>query len=201
MAGKTGTTNNSKDTWFVGFSPDLVAGVFVGFDNPRTLGGRKASASVAAPIFKEFMGNTLKGKPPIPFRIPPGLMLVRVDHQTGELPYPGDKNVILEAFKPGTQPTVEAGSEEAMEQHFIDDEDAASRRRSAVTRSRCPPRRRPTRARPACPCRCSKLRPVRDRRRPRRAPAGCTKGSLMRTEIQAMADQIGKSLGLLRRHL
>ena len=126
MAGKTGTTNDSKDTWFVGFSPDLVAGVFVGFDNPRTLGGHETGASVAAPIFKEFMGDALKGKPPIPFRIPPGLMLVRVDHQTGELPYPGDKNVILEAFKPGTQPTVEAGSEEAMQQHFIDDEDAAS---------------------------------------------------------------------------
>ncbi len=80
IAGKTGTTNDSKDTWFVGFSPDLVAGVFVGFDNPRTLGGHETGASVALPVFKEFMGDALKDKPPIPFRIPPGLMLVRVDH-------------------------------------------------------------------------------------------------------------------------
>jgi penicillin-binding protein 1A len=126
IAGKTGTTNDSKDSWFVGFSPDLAAGVFVGFDNPRTLGGHETGASVAAPIFKEFMGAALKDKPPVPFRIPPGLLLVRVDHATGELPYPGDKNVILEAFKPGTQPTVVAGSEEGEPQHMLDDEDAAS---------------------------------------------------------------------------
>jgi penicillin-binding protein 1A len=126
MAGKTGTTNDSKDSWFVGFSPNLAAGVFVGFDNPRTLGGHETGASVAAPVFRDFMAAALKDKPPVPFRIPPGIMLVRVDHPTGELPYPGDKNVILEAFKPGTQPTVEAGSEEATAQHFVDDEDAAS---------------------------------------------------------------------------
>ena len=126
IAGKTGTTNDSKDTWFVGFTPDLAAGVFVGFDAPRTLGGHETGASVAAPIFKDFMGTALKDKPAIPFRIPPGLMLVRVDHATGELPYPGDKNVILEAFKPGTQPTVEAGGSDTNPQHFVDDEDAAS---------------------------------------------------------------------------
>jgi penicillin-binding protein 1A len=126
IAGKTGTTNDSKDSWFVGFTPDLTAGVFVGFDNPRTLGGHETGASVAAPIFKDFMGTALKDKPAIPFRIPPGLMLVRVDHATGELPYAGDKNVILEAFKPGTQPTVEAGGSETNPQHFVDDEDAAS---------------------------------------------------------------------------
>jgi penicillin-binding protein 1A len=126
IAGKTGTTNDSKDTWFVGFSPNLTAGVFVGFDNPRTLGGHETGASVAAPIFRDFMAAALKDKPPVPFRIPPGLMLVRVDHHTGELPYPGDKSVILEAFKPGTQPTVEADSGEGGPQHLIDDEDAAS---------------------------------------------------------------------------
>jgi penicillin-binding protein 1A len=126
IAGKTGTTNDSKDTWFVGFTPDLTAGVFVGFDNPRTLGGHETGASVAAPIFKEFMGDALADTPAIPFRIPPGLMLVRVDHATGELPYPGDKNVVLEAFKPGTQPTVESGSESDMLAHISDDEDAAS---------------------------------------------------------------------------
>ncbi|HEY7992105.1 MAG TPA: penicillin-binding protein 1A [Stellaceae bacterium] len=125
VAGKTGTTNDSKDTWFVGFTPDLVAGVFVGFDNPRTLGGHETGASVAAPVFRDFMAAALKDKPPVPFRIPPGITLVRVDHATGELPYPGDKAVILEAFKPGTQPTVVA-NEEGGPQHFVDDEDAAS---------------------------------------------------------------------------
>ncbi|MGB8274487.1 MAG: penicillin-binding protein 1A [Alphaproteobacteria bacterium] len=104
LAGKTGTTNESFDTWFIGFSPDLVAGVFVGFDEPRTL-GRETGASVAAPIFRDFMEDALKGKPAIPFRVPPGILLVRVDAGTGQLPPPGDKNVILEAFRPGTEPT------------------------------------------------------------------------------------------------
>ncbi|MGH6989913.1 MAG: penicillin-binding protein 1A, partial [Stellaceae bacterium] len=127
MAGKTGTTNDSKDAWFVGFSPNLVAGVYVGFDTPRTLGRHETGASVAAPIFKEFMATALKNKPPVPFRTPPGILLVRVDHYTGELPYPGDKNVILEAFKPGTEPTGEATAGNSMSlQRIEDDEDAAS---------------------------------------------------------------------------
>jgi penicillin-binding protein 1A len=125
IAGKTGTTNDSKDTWFLGFSPDLVAGVFVGFDNPRSMGAHETGASVAAPIFRDFMAAALKDTPPVPFRTPPGLMMVRVDHSTGKLPYPGDRNVILEAFKPGTQPTVVTDGGEGP-QHFVDDEDAAS---------------------------------------------------------------------------
>jgi penicillin-binding protein 1A len=104
LAGKTGTTNDSNDTWFVGFSPDLVAGVFVGFDQPHTLGARETGALVAAPAFKEFMQNALADKPAIPFRIPPGILLVRVNPATGQLARPGDKNVIYEAFKPGTEP-------------------------------------------------------------------------------------------------
>jgi len=104
LAGKTGTTNDSEDTWFMGFSPDLVAGVFVGFDNPRTLGARETGASVAVPIFKEFMAEALKDKPQTPFRIPPGIRLVRVDAKTGRLATRGSSDVILEAFKPGTEP-------------------------------------------------------------------------------------------------
>jgi penicillin-binding protein 1A len=103
LAGKTGTTNESFDTWFIGFSPDLVAGVFVGFDEPRTL-GRETGASVAVPIFRDFMAEALAHEPAIPFRVPPGIVLVRVDEATGQLPEPGDKNVILEAFKPGSEP-------------------------------------------------------------------------------------------------
>ncbi len=105
LAGKTGTTNDSDDTWFMGFSPDLVAGVFVGFDQPHTLGERETGASVAAPAFRDFMTAALKDKPATPFRIPPGLRMVRVNPTTGQLARAGDKNVIFEAFKPGTEPT------------------------------------------------------------------------------------------------
>ncbi len=104
LAGKTGTTNDSDDTWFVGFSPDLVAGVFVGFDQPHTLGARETGAAVAAPAFRDFMMAALADKPAIPFRIPPGITLVRVNATTGQLARPGDKNVIYEPFKPGTEP-------------------------------------------------------------------------------------------------
>ena len=104
LAGKTGTTNDSDDTWFVGFSPDLVAGVFIGFDQPHTLGARETGAAVAAPAFREFMQDALADKPAIPFRIPPGIEMVRVDLTTGQLARPGDKNAIYEPFKPGTEP-------------------------------------------------------------------------------------------------
>ena len=109
VAGKTGTTNDSIDTWFIGFSPDLVAGVFVGFDTPRTLGPRETGSSVSAPIFRDFMKEALSDQPAIPFRIPPGIRLVRVNATTGLVARKGDRNVILEAFKPGTEPTGEEG--------------------------------------------------------------------------------------------
>jgi len=116
LAGKTGTSNQAFDAWFLGFSPDLAIGVFSGFDKPRSLGKREQGASVSAPIFKEFVKAALADKPAIPFRIPPGIRLVRVDAVTGRPARPGDKRVILEAFKPGTVPTgqeqVLDGSEE-----------------------------------------------------------------------------------------
>ena len=105
LAGKTGTSNDSNDTWFVGFSPDLVTGVFMGMDQPQSLGGHETGASVAAPVFKEFMGAALTGVPNTPFRIPPGIRMVRVNAATGQPAKPGDKPVIYEAFKPGTEPT------------------------------------------------------------------------------------------------
>jgi penicillin-binding protein 1A len=109
LAGKTGTTNGPNDTWFEGFSPDLAVGIYVGFDDPRTLGPHEQGASVAAPIFAEFMGAALKDKPAVAFRIPPDISLVRVAADTGELAQPGDRNVIWEAFKPGTEPNPDAG--------------------------------------------------------------------------------------------
>ena len=70
LAGKTGTTNDSNDTWFIGFSPDLVVGVYVGFDTPKSLGPRETGASVASPIFRDFMYLALENEKGTPFRIP-----------------------------------------------------------------------------------------------------------------------------------
>lgn len=105
LAGKTGTTNDSIDTWFIGFSPDLAVGVFGGFDQPRSLGRRETGSSVAVPIFRDFMAEALRDKPPVPFRIPPGIRLVHVNAKTGKRAVRGDRPVILEAFKAGTEPT------------------------------------------------------------------------------------------------
>jgi penicillin-binding protein 1A len=104
LAGKTGTTNDGVDTWFIGFSPDLAVGVFVGFDQPRPLGKSETGSSVAAPIFKNFMEEALRGKPAIPFRIPSGVRHVRINAETGRPASSSDKQVILEAFKIGTEP-------------------------------------------------------------------------------------------------
>jgi penicillin-binding protein 1A len=103
LAGKTGTTNDYQDNWFVGFSPDLAAGVYIGFDQPRTLGPRETGGSNGATIFRDFMMTALKDKPAVAFRIPPGLRLVRVDPKTGQPAQPGARNVIYEAFKPGSE--------------------------------------------------------------------------------------------------
>jgi len=108
LAGKTGTTNDNIDTWFIGFTPDLVVGAYVGFDKPRTLGKRDTGSNVAAPLFKSFMASALEGEPEIPFRAPPGILHVRINPKTGGLARPGDKGVILEAFKPGTEPKGES---------------------------------------------------------------------------------------------
>jgi penicillin-binding protein 1A len=104
LAGKTGTSNNSRETWFIGFSPDLVVGVYVGFDDRSKLGNRETGSSVAAPIFKQFMQNNLKDKPAVPFRIPTGIRLVRVNPRTGKLTQANERGFILEAYKDGTVP-------------------------------------------------------------------------------------------------
>jgi penicillin-binding protein 1A len=105
IAGKTGTTDDSRDAWFVGFTPDLVVGVFVGFDQPRSLGDQEQGASAALPIFIQFMEAALEDQPATPFRVPPGVRLVRVDAETGLLPGPSTDVAILEAYLPGTEPT------------------------------------------------------------------------------------------------
>ncbi len=104
LAGKTGTTNDSNDIWFVGFSPDLALGCYMGYDTPRSLGSQATGGAIIAPLFRDFMAEALKDQPNVPFRVPPGIRLVRVDLKTGQRAQPGDDKVIVEAFKPGTEP-------------------------------------------------------------------------------------------------
>jgi penicillin-binding protein 1A len=104
IAGKTGTTNDEKDGWFIGYTPDLVVGAFMGFDNPSPLGHGETGGNVSAPIVRDFFKLALADQPPIPFRIPPGIKLERVNLKTGLPAGPGDKTAIMEAFKPGQEP-------------------------------------------------------------------------------------------------
>jgi penicillin-binding protein 1A len=101
LAGKTGTTNDYKDAWFVGFSPNLTVGIYIGFDQPTTLGNGETGGANSAPIFRDFMKEAVGGQPPVPFRIPPGLRFVRVDVKSGR---PTTGGGVLEAFKAGTEP-------------------------------------------------------------------------------------------------
>jgi len=115
LAGKTGTTNDSNDAWFIGFSPDLAVGVYVGFDQPKSLGPAETGASVAVPIFRDFMADALKDTPAVPFRTPPGLRMVRVDPESGLPARGGAKLAILEAFIPGTEPGAESADRRVLD--------------------------------------------------------------------------------------
>lgn len=98
LAGKTGTTNDAKDAWFIGFSADLVVGVFVGFDEPKSLGKHESGAMVAQPIFVDFMKEALIGATDKPFIVPKGIKLIKINYLTGK-PTSEDKDSIYEAFK------------------------------------------------------------------------------------------------------
>ncbi|HEY5964975.1 MAG TPA: penicillin-binding transpeptidase domain-containing protein, partial [Xanthobacteraceae bacterium] len=105
VAGKTGTTNDEKDAWFVGFSPDVAVGVYLGYDKPRNMGRGSTGGQLAAPIVSEFLKVALADKSAVPFRVPAGIKLIRIDAKTGLRVGPGASGgVILEAFKPGTAP-------------------------------------------------------------------------------------------------
>ena len=104
LAGKTGTTNDNTNAWFIGFSPDLVVGVYVGYDVPRPLGKSETGSTAAVPIFKDFMMDALAQAPVIPFRRPGGISLVPVHAETGERVRHDDKMAVLEVFKPGQRP-------------------------------------------------------------------------------------------------
>tara|TARA_B100001245_G_scaffold166242_1_gene125685 strand:- start:814 stop:3168 length:2355 start_codon:yes stop_codon:yes gene_type:complete len=99
LAGKTGTTNKNMDAWFIGFTSKLVIGVYVGFDEPKTLGRYETGAKAALPIFKTFVKRVIKKKEALPFRIPKSINLVMVDADTGLLPNLNTKKIIYESFK------------------------------------------------------------------------------------------------------
>jgi penicillin-binding protein 1A len=104
IAGKTGTTNDEKDAWFVGFSPDVVVGLYMGYDKPKALGKGGTGGHLAAPVARDFLKLALADKPAVPFKIPAGIKLIRVDLKSGMRAGPDSTRTILEAFKPGTAP-------------------------------------------------------------------------------------------------
>ena len=101
LAGKTGTTNKNTDTWFIGFTSDLVVGVYVGYDEPRTLGKFETGAKTAMPIFKSFIKKAVKKENTRPFKIPENITLMVVDSQTGKKVSFGSKKTLIESFKTG----------------------------------------------------------------------------------------------------
>ena len=104
VAGKTGTSNEEKDAWFIGYTPDLVVGVYVGFDNPKPMGKKRTGGELAAPIVADFMRLALRDQPATPFRVPRAIELIPIDAGTGQRAIFGQEGVILEAFKPGDEP-------------------------------------------------------------------------------------------------
>lgn len=104
IAGKTGTTNDEKDAWFIGYTPNLVVGLYMGFDKPQPLGKGSTGSGLAAPIFKEFMAEAMKGVPPVEFQVPENMQLIAINRKTGMRATEGEGGTIMEAFKPGTGP-------------------------------------------------------------------------------------------------
>jgi len=108
VAGKTGTTNDQADAWFLGFSPDIVTGVWVGHDESRFLGWGETGSRAAAPIWVDYMGVALEERPVREFPVPDPIVFARVDRKTGLLASANSRDVVFEAFLPGTEPTERA---------------------------------------------------------------------------------------------
>ncbi|HEX6764931.1 MAG TPA: penicillin-binding transpeptidase domain-containing protein, partial [Polyangiaceae bacterium] len=105
VAGKTGTTNDAKDAWFVGYSTELAAGVWVGYDDPIPLGWGEAGSATALPVWLSFMKTAHEGRPATDFPRPGSIAVVAVDPATGLLAYPGESDAVEEEFLDGTAPT------------------------------------------------------------------------------------------------
>jgi len=104
-AGKTGTTNEYTDAWFVGYTPDLISGVWVGFDESKPIGRFETGSRAASPIWVSYMQKAVAGRPVRNFPIPAGIVFAKIDPKTGLLALPGAKDALFECFKDGTQPT------------------------------------------------------------------------------------------------
>jgi penicillin-binding protein 1A len=144
LFGKTGTTNGPTNVWFVGGSPDIVAGVYVGYDQPRPL-GHVQGASVAAPIWKQWAKVAFKDKPKVPFVAPPGIRWVRIDRASGKRVYgvfptteEPQSPVIWEAFQPQTEPRRSFRHRRGDESDADEDQNPASAQPSPVARHRGP---------------------------------------------------------------
>ena len=105
VAGKTGTTNNLHDAWFVGYTPRYTTGTWVGFDDEDSLGKSETGSRAASPIWLGFVHKVLEGKPVRVFQVPEGVVFSKIDAETGLLPIPESKKTIFECFKEGTVPT------------------------------------------------------------------------------------------------
>jgi len=112
VAGKTGTTNDTHDAWFIGFTPDLLAGVWVGFDAERSLGKPETGGHAAAPIWTAFMKQAVAGRPVIDFPVPEGVTFAQIDRATGLRAVAGRESE-LEVFVKGSEPTEYAAAPEA----------------------------------------------------------------------------------------
>lgn len=122
VGGKTGTTNNQMDVWFVGFTPEWVAGVWVGFDAKRPIGDKETGGRIAAPIFLEFMEEFLKDTPPIDFDIPNGVIPIPIDIRSGRLVAPDQPGAFIEYFKSGSEPTLTQQDTAIPQEYLTSDE-------------------------------------------------------------------------------
>ncbi len=104
VAGKTGTSNDERDAWFIGYTPNLAVGVYVGYDNPKPMGKHRTGGELAAPIVADFMKLALKDKAAVPFHVPRAIELIPINAGTGKRAIFGQPDTILEAFKPGDEP-------------------------------------------------------------------------------------------------
>jgi penicillin-binding protein 1A len=104
VAGKTGTSNDERDAWFVGYTPNMTVGVYVGYDNPKPMGKKRTGGELAAPIVADFMKLALKDQPAIPFHVPRAIELIPINAANGRRAIFGEEGTILEAFKPGDEP-------------------------------------------------------------------------------------------------
>ena len=147
MFGKTGTTTGPTDVWFVGGTPDWVAGVYLGYDRPRNLGGGAFGGTMAAPIFKEYARVAIRNELPVPFIAPEGIRMVRVERRSGQRVYgawPGNdpqSSVIWEAFKPETEPRRTIRSDEIPAPRASSNVSSRSAAGTAAPRRAAPTRR------------------------------------------------------------